>query len=408
MNLILTCWNVFCQLAPWLLLGMLLSGMLHVMLPAGFVRRKFQGFSGVIKSVLLGVPLPLCSCGVVPAGIGLKNQGASNGAAVGFLISTPQTGIDSILVSASFFGWPFAIFKMATAAITGIVGGWLSNQIDANGGDENAKPMVEHGPATDDSESLAWWRILTHGLEIVRSIWGWLLIGVLISGIIETYEFSVWFEAIGKWGLIPSMLLVLVVSTPLYVCATASVPIAAAMVTAGLPPAAALVFLMAGPATNVTTIGAIYGRFGWKTLVVYLTTIILGSMSFAWLFDWLLSAEVSASASAHVHDHEGWLAVASGCVLLAIIVVFAGQDVLSRWRRWQVSRMDVPKLELAIQGMTCGGCVNKVESSLLKIEGVESVSVDLAAAKVTLVGKPDMDEVRGRIESLGFGVGVSG
>ena len=123
MSLVLNSWTILCQLAPWLLLGMLLSGLLHVFLPAGFVRRKFHGFGGVIKSVLLGVPLPLCSCGVVPAGIGLKNQGASNGAAVGFLISTPQTGVDSILVSASFFGWPFAIFKMATAAITGVLGG---------------------------------------------------------------------------------------------------------------------------------------------------------------------------------------------------------------------------------------------------------------------------------------------
>ena len=123
-------WKVLCQLAPWLLLGMLLSGLLHVFLPAGFVRKKFQGAIGVVKAVLLGVPLPLCSCGVVPAGIGLKNQGASNGASVGFLISTPQTGVDSILVSASFFGWPFAFFKMAVAAITGVIGGWITDRVE--------------------------------------------------------------------------------------------------------------------------------------------------------------------------------------------------------------------------------------------------------------------------------------
>ena len=120
------CWTTLCELSPWLLLGMLISGILHVVLPKSFVRRRFRGFGGVVKSVLLGVPLPLCSCGVIPAGIGLKNDGASDGAAVGFLISTPQTGIDSVLVSASFFGWPFAIFKMFAAAVTGILGGWLT------------------------------------------------------------------------------------------------------------------------------------------------------------------------------------------------------------------------------------------------------------------------------------------
>ena len=121
MPMLLSCWNTLCQLAPWLLLGMLLSGALHVFLPDGFVQRKFQGLGGILKAVVLGVPLPLCSCGVIPAGIGLKNQGASDGAAVGFLISTPQTGVDSVLVSASFFGWPFALFKVAAALITGFV-----------------------------------------------------------------------------------------------------------------------------------------------------------------------------------------------------------------------------------------------------------------------------------------------
>ena len=178
--MILTSWNILCQLAPWLLLGMLLSGLLHVGLPKDFVRRKFQGFSGVVKSVLLGVPLPLCSCGVVPAGIGLKNQGASDGASVGFLISTPQTGVDSILVSASFFGWPFAIFKMFTAAVTGLIGGALADRVspaaelpdstglaDANNSgcstETRASQSVHpHSHVVHDENSSAWYLSLIH------------------------------------------------------------------------------------------------------------------------------------------------------------------------------------------------------------------------------------------------------
>ena len=103
-------WQVTVELAPWLLLGSLVAGVLHVVLPPGFVHRRLRGRGGVVKAVLLGVPLPLCSCGVIPAGLGLKRDGASNGAAIGFLASTPQTGVDSVLVSASFLGWPFAVF----------------------------------------------------------------------------------------------------------------------------------------------------------------------------------------------------------------------------------------------------------------------------------------------------------
>jgi len=404
--MIVVCWKVLCQLAPWLLLGMLLSGLLHVFLPAGFVRRKFHGFAGVVKAVLLGVPLPLCSCGVVPAGIGLKNQGASNGASVGFLISTPQTGIDSILVSVSFFGWPFAIFKMVTAAITGLVGGLVTDKIDSG---ELAKSASDcsngiHAHSHEQDLTLpAWKRVWDHGAEIVRSIWGWLLIGVLISAAIEVLVPPSYFATVGEWGLIPAMFIALLVSTPLYVCATASVPIAAALVASGFPPAAAIVFLMAGPATNITTIGAIYGRFGWKTLAIYLTTLILGSMIFAWLFDWLLTATVSSQHS-HAHDHNNWWSMASALVLLAMIASFAWKDA-SRWLRNKNSSNEAgPNVKLSIEGMTCGGCVDKLETAIRKTEGVDSVNVELKTGIATIFGKPSLTELKQLIQRLGFRV----
>ena len=395
--MLLECWKVLCQLAPWLLLGMLLSGLLHVLLPAGFVRRKFHGLSGVIKAVLLGVPLPLCSCGVVPAGIGLKNQGASDGASVGFLISTPQTGIDSILVSASFFGWPFAIFKMVTAAITGVAGGVIADKVQS----EQVKPDVPHHDHHDDSDQAAWLRVWNHGVEIVRSIWGWLLIGIIISAAIQVLIPQSVFTTIGQWGLVPAMILVLVVSTPLYVCATASVPIAAALVASGLPPAAALVFLMAGPATNITTIGAIYGRFGWKTVCVYLVTIILGSMIFAWLFDWLLTATV-AGVGSHAHDHNNWWSILSAVILTLMIASFAWND-LQRWMRSRIQKSpDSPHVTVSIEGMTCGGCVNKLEKAIEKNSGVESVVVELKTGSATIFGSPSLAEIAEIVERSGF------
>ena len=120
-------WSISQSLAPWLFLGTAVTGLLHIFLPPNFLKKHLTGQRSVIKAVTFGVPMPLCSCGVIPAGLGLKKEGASDGAAIGFLISTPQTGVDSIMVSASFLGWPFAVFKVLSAFVTGWIGGSLCN-----------------------------------------------------------------------------------------------------------------------------------------------------------------------------------------------------------------------------------------------------------------------------------------
>jgi uncharacterized membrane protein YraQ (UPF0718 family)/copper chaperone CopZ len=399
------CWKILCELAPWLLLGMALSGVMHVLLPKNFIRRKLQGAAGVVKAVGLGVPLPLCSCGVVPAGIGLKNQGASNGSAVGFLISTPQTGIDSILVSASFFGWPFAIFKMVTAAITGIIGGWITDlavrpdSSDALAFDPTDTPPVVTNKENSFSQKLA--EIWFHGLEIVQSIWIWLAIGILVSAAIDTVMPDAWLETVGSWGLLPAMFLVLLISTPLYVCATASVPIAAALVYGGLPPAAALVFLMAGPATNITTMGAVQSRFGWRTLFVYLTTITLGSMLFAWLFDWLLTANVVKNVT-HQHDHQAWWSIASAAILLLMMVYFAWDEVARRLRRPLETTDGGPAITIPVEGMTCGSCVGRLEKALRDCDDIDSAQVQLNPGLATIVGKVEPAKVHAIVQELGF------
>ncbi|QEG25053.1 permease [Mariniblastus fucicola] len=392
------CWATLCELSPWLLFGMFISGVLHVAVPKNLVRRRFRGFSGVVQSVLLGVPLPLCSCGVIPAGIGLKNDGASDGASVGFLISTPQTGIDSILVSASFFGWPFAIFKMATAAVTGVVGGWLA---DATGGDLDEVEASELSIVDSrvGNSKTVWWRELwSHAIEVLQSIWLWLLIGVAISALIGTFGFEHLIKRVGDAGLLPAMLLMLLISIPLYVCATASVPIAAALVQSGLPPAVALVFLMAGPATNVTTMGAIRQRFGWRVMGIYLSTLIVGSFLAAFLFDWVLDATV-ATGDAHVHDHQNWLSIVSAIVVLLLI----GQIVAKRYLIPKQIRND-STIELSVSGMHCGSCVSRIETAVENMPNVDSVRVDLGQGIASVNGGASVEQIATVIEDLGFSV----
>lgn len=401
-----------CELSPWLLLGMFLAGLMHVLLPVGFANRNLRGFWGVIKSVAIGVPLPLCSCGVIPAGIGLKKDGASDGSAVAFLISTPQTGVDSVLVSASFFGLPFAIFKVVAAAVMGVLGGWMTDRSGGNDtnttNSETGLPIVtkitEPKPHSHQPASRSWRELISHAVDMLRSIWVWLVVGVLVAAVIDQFRLSPLFDQINGAGLFPAMLLVLLFSIPLYVCATASVPIAASLVSAGLPPAVALVFLMAGPATNVATMGAIRSNLGSRALGVYLVVIVVGSMGSAWIFDGLLqSPGPVTSAHLHQHDHRTWWSVLSAIVVSGLITWFAVEKV-QRWFRQRQARSSdaADSVTIGVNGMTCGNCVAKLERHLNRVAGVESVIVDFKNEQATVVGPADLEVIRLAVTEAGF------
>lgn len=324
-------WSVMVDLSPWLLLGMVLAGVLHVALPEGTVRRHMSGrrFASVFKAVAVGVPLPLCSCGVIPTAIGLKKDGASNGAATGFLISTPQTGVDSILVSATFLGWPFAIFKVLAALVSGIVGGLVVNAVDGDDDEPAAKPApcCAAGAA---AEARPWWReMLSFGLiDLLKDVYRWVIVGVLAAALISTLLpadrlVSVWWTQ----GLI-GMAAMLLISLPMYVCATASVPMAASLVMAGMSPGAALVLLMAGPTTNLATMGAILRTFGGRVLAVYLSTVAVFSVGAGMLFDGLLTG--IPTAAEHMHGLPSLLSHGSAVVLVGMLAWHGMADIRKR------------------------------------------------------------------------------
>ncbi len=387
-------WAVMLELAPWLLLGAAVAGLLHVLLPPGFVHRRLRGPRGVLEAVVLGVPLPLCSCGVIPAGLGLKKDGATNGASVAFITATPQTGVDSVLVSASFLGWPFALFKVAVAGITGVIGGLVTDAVAGPGDDLGAPEVVDGRRTLRDG--------VEHGVEILQNIWGWLVFGVLASAAITTFIPPSTFAGFASLGPLGAAAVVLVISTPLYVCATASVPIAAALVAGGMPVGAALVFLLAGPATNVATVGAVYRGFGGKVLGVYLTNIVVGSMIGAWAFEALF--ELGGVAAHGGHEHTTWWGLASAVFLAAALAWFAAQDL----RLWIASKRAVPSaaqvLEIRVDGMSCGGCVKKLTGRLQDADGVESVEVTLEPGLAVVRGGISPEAAGAVIEEAGFRV----
>ena len=307
-------WNLMLELAPWLFVGTVMASLLHIWLPKDFINRRLGsgGPSSVLRAVVFGVPLPLCSCAVIPATVSLKKEGAGQGSALGFLIATPQTGVDSILVTASMLGWPFALFKVVAALVTGVVGGILVDRKEFVQVPDKQKSDACCHDHDHDHVTTGWRKALNYGLyDLLYPIWGWLLIGLIASSVITTWvpeDQFIGFTEAGIWTLF----LTILISMPLYVCATASVPVAAALVMSGFPEGAALVFLLVGPATNIATIGAVYRLFGMRVLVIYLLTVIVGSVSFAMIFDAFWGLETTEIVLAHQHHSLG----ASACAVL--------------------------------------------------------------------------------------------
>lgn len=391
-------WNIISELSPWLLLGAAVAGLMHLFVPAGLLKRLLQGRGGLLASVLVGIPLPLCSCSVIPVAIGLRKEGASRGSTVGFLVSTPQTGVDSILVSGAMLGWPFAMVKVVAALVMGLIGGALT---EALGGAENSDP--------EDAESTsAAFRVqprladrvqdaLQHSLELLRSIWRWLVIGILVSAAITWLLPASQLEGLRGASGISAMLLALLVSLPLYVCATASVPIAAALVASGLPAGAAMVFLMAGPATNLATMGAVYRTFGVRSTALYLATMIVGSIAAGLIFDSVIP--VSAVNSLMQHEHTSWWSLVSSVALLGLLGKFALED-LTRWL--QTRRTTNPDLTFHISGMNCENCAAGLERDIRNVDGVSEVTVRFSTEQASIHGNPNPETITQLVADKGF------
>ena len=394
-------WDLMLELAPWLFAGTAVASLLHIFLPKNFVSRRLGGggMSEVTRAVAFGIPLPLCSCGVIPAAMSLKKEGGSDGASVGFLISTPQTGVDSILVTSSMLGWPFALFKVFAALITGLIGGLLVERSNFS-----AEPTSTKLTGSDNAAGATadWREAFRYGLnELIYPIWRWLVIGMLVSAVVTTWIPQDQFAAFANGGLW-TLLIMVGISMPLYVCATASVPVAASLVASGFPEGAALVFLMAGPATNVATIGAVYRVFGTRVMTIYLLTVFVGSIGFGMAFDMLWGLEANQIAMEHTHD--SLLAIGSAVILTALLGWFALEDIR------QVFRTAGPNegqetVEMTVSGLTCGGCVKSLTSGLQSVAGVKNVDVVLDTGKTQVYGVDlDRSALEHAVRKVGFSI----
>lgn len=331
-------WAIVVEASPWLLGGFLLAGMVSVLFPVGIVTRQLgkPGLSGVVKAALLGIPLPLCSCSVIPVASSIRKQGASPGAFVSFLISTPETGVDSIALSYALLGPLWAVLRPVAAFVTAVIAGLLTSAcrfaepsgvesatVDGQSGDACTNGCGCPEPA-DSRRSGRIKRAVRYGLiEMIADLSPWLVAGFLLAGLAAAIIPEGYLERHIGSGL-PAMLLMLVVGLPLYVCSTSSTPIAAVLIARGLSPGAALVFLLAGPATNIATMLVVFRDLGRRGLAIYVATIAVVAVLFGLGVDLLASStQLSlAEVPAGVHgDPAGWtLPVA----VVMVVLIFNG------------------------------------------------------------------------------------
>jgi len=264
------------EMSPYLLFGFFMAGLLSVLLSPRLVEKHLggRGIWPLVKASLFGIPLPLCSCSVIPVSMSLYKHGASKGSTIAFLLSTPQTGVDSIFVTLSLLGPIFAIFRPLAALATGVVGGILADVIDRpSAGKALLATKCADECCSGSGKNGKLLRVLKYGfVTLPRDIGKPLLVGLVVASVISALVPDGFFaDKLGTGFL--AMVVMMVVGIPMYVCATASVPIAAALILKGLTPGAALVFLMTGPATNAAGLATIWKALGARTAIVYLLAV---------------------------------------------------------------------------------------------------------------------------------------
>ena len=275
------------EMAPYLLLGFFIAGVLHVWIPSHLYLPKIANsdFKSVLWATLFGIPLPICSCAVIPTAIALRREGASKGASVSFLISTPATGVDSILATYSLLGLPFAILRPVAAIFTSVLGGVFTNRFTDKDVEKKSTDEITSKKEEKKLEGI-WEKILETirfgFLEMLPNLAKWLFIGIALGALVNVFIPDDFFSFLRPYPLL-CMLLVLLFSMPMYTCAMGSIPLALSLIDKGITPGAALVLLMAGPATSVASMLVVGRAFGKKTLFAYLASIAFGALFFGFI-----------------------------------------------------------------------------------------------------------------------------
>jgi hypothetical protein len=328
LNILLETWRVFLEAAPYVVLGLAAAVLLYAFFPKKKIEEHLgrRGLGSIIKASLLGIPLPLCSCGVLPTAMSLRARGASRGATVSFLVSTPETGVDSIAVTYALINPAMTILRpvsaFLSAAVAGLAvdkwGGWDAGV--RNGHETDCQVCGDHDCETEHK----WTTRLRGSLRYIANdffpdIANWLLLGLIISGVVAALLPADFLTGVPGSA---QLFLAVAAGVPIYICASASTPIAAALMAKGVSPGAALVFLLVGPATNLASLLVVGRRLGKRTAVIYLLSLVVVALAIGWLVNTIMGGWnwVPRIANPELHEHYtmfNW--VGAGILLLGFL-----------------------------------------------------------------------------------------
>lgn len=391
--------KVVSEMSPYLLLGFLIAGLLHVFVPKGFYRKYLSRDNkwAVLWAALLGVPLPLCSCGVIPTAIGLRRENASKGAVASFLIATPQTGIDSILATFSLLGLGFAIVRPVAALVTGVCGGILVSRLAE---DEETSTVQADSCKVESGNCI--WRVLRYAyFEMIQDIGGRLAIGLLIAALIQVAVPDQFFLQFGSEPLL-QMLVILIVAIPMYICSTGSIPVAAALMMKGLSPGAALVMLMAGPAVNLASILVVRKALGSRFTWIYLGTIVAFSVAFGLVINaiGLKVPEAAGIASCCAAEALPGTFKLICAAVLTILIIFA--LAMKLFERFKNNAQDPDTAVYTVEGMHCSHCEAAVCRAVEDVPGVEEAKASASQKRLTIKGPAKEEDIRAAVEKAGY------
>ncbi len=400
----ITICSIFNEMSVYLLLGFLFAGILHVLVPQHLFARYLakNNWVSVFYATLFGIPLPLCSCGVIPTAMALYKEGASKGATIAFLIATPQTGVDSIIATYSLLGLPFAIVRPVVACITSVFAGLVTNAFVSKESTAINTTPIDTPPQENLSFMQKIKRVFQYGyVEMMEDIGKMLMFGLIVAGLITYFVPDNFFLLFGNNTLL-TMLLVLLVAIPMYVCATGSIPIAVALMMKGMSPGTALVLLMAGPAANMASMLVIGKVLGKKTFVLYLTTLVIGAIGSGLFIDNFLPAswfDVSDVAMvAHHHGNFYYFKVICSVILVMLFI----NSILFAKDKEKPKEISSNTLSFRIDGMTCNHCKNNATKVISNLKSVKQVTVDLENGLAYVEGNPTDEEIKSAVESIGF------
>jgi uncharacterized membrane protein YraQ (UPF0718 family)/copper chaperone CopZ len=407
--------NLLFEMAPYLMLGLLFVALFNLFFTKDMITKHVgkNNFWSVLKAAMLGVPLPLCSCGVIPSAVYISKNGASKGAVVSFLISTPQTGIDSMIATYGMLGPVFAVFRPLAAFIMGILGGWISTYIPDEVSNDKKKIATEEFNLDRDLP-LSQRIIKTFKyayIEFLDDIASQFIVGLVIAGLITYFVPENMFVNLGITDGILGMVILALIGIPMYVCATASIPIAISLMLKGFSPGAAFVFLAAGPATNAASISIIIKVLGKKTAATFIAVIALSSIAFGYLLNWifdLLKIDYIANLRLeHHHQHSNGPSIFELIIIWIFIILLS----FSLYRKYILPRinrrkfkMEDTKTKILIEGMTCNHCVMNVKKAISGVEGVTGSEIELSDGSAFIEGKFDINAVKFAIEDRGYKV----